>query len=76
LSALAGTHRLRTRDPLYVRPVRYTGFEQATTGDYIWLSGIKERHHRREGANAWNSRAEDGLPRSSRARARLPGRDE
>jgi hypothetical protein len=50
----AGTHRFRTRDPLYGDLFGYTGFEQATTGDYIWLSGIKERHHRREPHNAWN----------------------
>ncbi|MCC7191241.1 MAG: discoidin domain-containing protein [Phycisphaeraceae bacterium] len=50
----AGTHRLKTRDPLYGDMFGYTGFEQATTGDYIWLSGIKERHHRKSGADAWN----------------------
>ncbi len=50
----AGTHRLKTRDPLYGDLFGYTGFEQATTGDYIWLSGIQEPHHRRAGANAWN----------------------
>ena len=50
----AGTHRLRTEDPLYGDLFGYTGFEQATTGDYIWLCGIKERHHRRPGADAWN----------------------
>lgn len=50
----AGTHRFKTKDPLYGDLFGYTGFEQATTGDYIWLSGIKERHHRKAGADAWN----------------------
>jgi hypothetical protein len=54
VSGAAHTHRLRTRDPLYGDLFGYTGFEQATTGDYIWLCGIKDRHHRRPGANAWN----------------------
>jgi len=54
IEGAAGTHRLKTQDPLYGDLFGYTGFEQATTGDYIWLCGIKERHHRREPHNAWN----------------------
>jgi hypothetical protein len=50
----AHTKRLKTRDPLYGDLFGYTGFEQASTGDYIWLCGIKERNHRRAGADAWN----------------------
>jgi hypothetical protein len=54
VAGAAGTHHFKTRDPLYGDLFGYTGFEQATTGDYIWLGGIKERHHRREPHNAWN----------------------
>jgi len=50
----AHTHRLRTRDPLYGDMFGYTGFEYGNSGDYIWLSGIKERYHRREPHNAQN----------------------
>lgn len=54
VSGAGHTQRLKTRDPLYGDLFGYTGFEQATTGDYIWLCGIKERNHRKPGANAWN----------------------
>jgi len=50
----AHTHRLRTRDPLYGDLFGYTGFEYANSGDYIWLSGVKERFHNREPYNTQN----------------------
>jgi len=50
----AHTQRLKTEDPLYGGLFGYTGFEYFNTGDYIWLGGIEERHHRREPFNALN----------------------
>lgn len=50
----AHTQRFQTEDPLYGDLFGYTGFEYGNTGDYIWLSGVKERHHRREPFNSYN----------------------